>query len=168
MKQRTRNTALLTLLLLIITASCLIFGLQQVQKIVYPLKYEREVDKWAREFDVDPLLVYAVIDAESGFSPNAVSHANAHGLMQITEDTFEWAVWKMKTEDSFDDVFVPDVNIKYGTYILSLLTHEFGSVPVALAAYNAGRGNVLKWLKDKEISPDGKSLKNIPFEETKN
>jgi soluble lytic murein transglycosylase len=60
-----------------------------------------------------------------------------------------------------------EINIKFGTYFLSLLYEEFNDWDTALAAYNAGRGSVNKWLDDPNVTQDGK-LVNIPFEETRN
>ena len=136
-------------------------------KFFYPFEYEKEVFKYSREFDVPPELVFAVIKTESGFRPNVVSHKEAHGLMQITYDTFQWAKLKSKGEEEFDQIFDPDVNIKYGTFILSYLLNDFEDESVALAAYNAGRGNVRKWLADEEYSHDGNVLHYIPFKETR-
>lgn len=153
---------------ILILAVFLIFILKNpIERIFYPLKYEQDVLKWSNEFDVDPSLVFAVIKTESGFRKDVVSHKDAHGLMQITFDTFEWAKLKMGADESFEDIFIPSVNIKYGSFILSYLLKEFEDEKVALAAYNAGRGNANRWLKDENFSKDGKTLHNIPFKETR-
>ena len=119
---------------------------KRVQNSQYPQSYSEYVEKSAKEFDLEPALVYAVIRTESSFNVNAQSPAGAHGLMQITEDTFEH-------------------------YMNILRNHldTFGDEECAVAAYNAGPGNVEAWLTDPAISSDGKTLivKNIPFEETR-
>ena len=138
----------------------------------YPQSYKEYVDKAAKDYDLDPALIYAVIRTESGFNANAESHAGAYGLMQITDDTFEHYM-NLRGESgeyTVEDLFTPSVNIDYGCNILSDHINTFGDEKAAVAAYNAGPGNVEAWLFDPEISPDGKTLivENIPFEETRN
>ena len=88
--------------------------------------------------------------------------------MQITEETFDWVNSKMPAGEkaSYDEIFDPEVNIRYGTYLLSLLLTEFDSAENALTAYHAGWGNVKKWLQDERYSSDGTTLENIPFPTT--
>ena len=62
----------------------------------------------------------------------------------------------------FDDLFIPEINIRYGTAILRILLDEFGGEKEALAAYHAGRGRVNQWLADPRFSYDGKRLHHIP------
>ena len=154
-------------LAVIIIAAGIFISKKPIQKFLYPVKYEKQVFEASKEFDVPPELVFAVIRTESSFRPEAVSHMDAHGLMQITYDTFQWAKEKLHGKETYDDIFSPDVNIRYGTFILSYLIEDFESEQVALAAYNAGRGNVKKWLADEEFSHDGETLHHIPFKETR-
>ncbi|MEG1870083.1 MAG: lytic transglycosylase domain-containing protein [Oscillospiraceae bacterium] len=135
----------------------------------YPLEYKQYVKQYSEEYNVDEALIYAVIRSESSFDANAVSEIGARGLMQITDSTFEWAAYRMGSGDTvtYDDMFDPELNIRYGTYILSLLLKEFGSPQTALAAYHAGWGSVKGWLNNKEYSLDGENLDNIPFWDTK-
>lgn len=138
----------------------------------YPQSYKEYVDKAAKDYDLDPALIYAVIRTESGFNANAESHAGAYGLMQITDDTFEHYM-NLRGESgnyTVEDLFTPSVNIDYGCNILSDHINTFGDEECAVAAYNAGPGNVEAWLSDPVISPDGKTLivENIPFDETRN
>lgn len=138
-------------------------------EIVYPQEYTEFVEKYATEYHVDKNLIYAIIHQESRFDPKAVSRANARGLMQITEDTFEWLKMRMKdTDTEYDDLFDPQTNIKYGAYFLSLLKKEFSVVSTQLAGYNAGLNITKTWLNDKDYSKDGKKLDNIPYSETAN
>lgn len=134
----------------------------------YPLKYTELVETYCRDYHVDEALVYAVIKNESSFRPDAVSEVDARGLMQIQGPTLEWAVYREKADAQVtaDDLFDPEVNIKYGVYLLSLFLDEFKTPDVALCAYHAGWGNVKKWLKDPDYSADGISLKTIPFGDT--
>jgi soluble lytic murein transglycosylase len=141
-----------------------------IYKAAYPERYQRLIEGAAKLNQLDPTLVYAVIKTESGFKPAAESRIGAKGLMQLTPDTFEWAQMLSPSGDKYtkDDLDNPEVNIKYGTVVLSSLTKEFGSVGTALAAYHAGRSNVIKWLADGNYSTDGKTLYYIPFNETRN
>ena len=65
-------------------------------------------------------------------------------------------------------VYDPEVNIRCGCKVLQVVMEQFEVKETALAAYNAGSGNVAKWLKDPDYSNDGVTLKEIPFEETRN
>lgn len=143
------------------------FGVGLYYRSAYPAKYQDDVLRYSKEYGLDPSLTFAVIYTESRFRPAAVSSIGARGLMQITNDTFEWAKWRMKDDSTtYEDLFEPAVNIKYGTFILSLLKEEFKSDEVALAAYHAGWGNVKKWLSDLSYSSDGENIDTIPFRDT--
>lgn len=164
-------------LVIILVLTALVIGAAQFVKTSfstldlgsYPLKYTEFVDEQSEIYKVDKALIYAVIRTESSFNPDAVSSIGARGLMQITESTFEWAQMRLGgdfADDSYDDLFDPETNIKYGTFLLSAFIKEFGSIDNALCAYHAGWGNAKSWLKDPEISPDGENITNIPFKDT--
>lgn len=159
------------LLLLLVAAAALLLraGYVRYMKAAYPLKYDTLVQTWAGEYEIPPSLVYAVIRTESSFDPNAVSRADARGLMQLTEDTLAWAMSKAGDEEPLtaEDLFRPEINIRYGVYVLKLLGEQFKEQDTALAAYNAGMGNVRKWLDDPAYSDDGVHLKDIPYKETR-
>lgn len=149
------------------------FGLTKISyqyfyNAAYPMKYQEYVSHYAKEYDVPPSLVYAVIRSESSFDPDAVSNIGARGLMQITESTYEWAVYRMGTSNplDYDSLWEPEENIRYGVYILSLLLKEFDSPETALCAYHAGWGNVKSWLENEEYSADGVNIHSIPFKDT--
>jgi soluble lytic murein transglycosylase len=137
-----------------------------VMKLVYPLRYTEYVEKYSAEYGVDPKLVYAVIKTESSFNSDAVSYADAVGLTQITPETFEWLRQKLGEENENLSLYDPETSIKYGAFFLGYLINEFGNADTAIAAYHAGRGRVIGWLEDKKISPDGKTLSEIPIPET--
>lgn len=139
-----------------------------ILKIVYPLKFSEEVNKYSQEFDIDPLLVFAVMKAESNFDRYAASGKGAKGLMQITDKTGIWAAEKIGIKDfSSANLFIPDTNIHIGCWYLSKLKKQFnGDITLAITAYNGGSGRVQEWLKNEELSSTGKSLEKIPFIET--
>lgn len=132
----------------------------------YPKHFEAYVLKYSKEYKVDPYLVFAVIKTESNFFPYAKSRRNAQGLMQLTPDTSDWIAKKLDISE--EERLKPENNIRMGCWYLKYLKTIFKEDETALAAYNAGQGNVKKWLKEKEHSDDGLKLKEIPFFETKN
>lgn len=133
---------------------------------LYPRHFAGVVAREAEEFGLEEELVYAVIRAESGFDKRASSRAQAKGLMQLTEPTFRWMAEEYPPENGGADVFDVNDNVHCGCALLRRLLDHYGSLPVALAAYNAGIGNVDRWLEDAALSPDGKGLDEIPFPET--
>ena len=135
-------------------------------KFIYPQNYSEIVKLEAEKYGLDENLVYAVIKTESGFDKDAVSHADAKGLMQLTEETFEWILTKDEIAIENPNIFSPEDNIHAGCALLRLLLDYYGSLDVALSAYNAGMGNVSSWLSKEEFSHNGKELHTIPFPET--
>ncbi|MBR6530221.1 MAG: lytic transglycosylase domain-containing protein [Clostridia bacterium] len=133
---------------------------------LYPVKYEKLVEKYAREYSLSPALVYGVIKTESDFDKDAVSRAGAVGLMQIMPSTFEYLV--TLTGEEYDPSRLTDAetNIRYGCLQLSRMQNRFGEGDAMLAAYNAGEGRVAEWLQNPAYGKDGK-LVNIPLDETR-
>lgn len=134
----------------------------------YPLEYSEYVEKYASENDVDKMLIYAIIRTESGFDPESESNVGARGLMQIMEDTFDWIKFRLDDaeEISFDDMYDPETNIKYGCYLVGYLMRYFYIQDVAVCAYHAGIGNVESWLSNEEYSSDGVSLDVVATSDT--
>lgn len=137
-----------------------------VTRLLYPLKYTSLVEKYSEAYGIDRCLLYAVIRTESGFDSNAESSAGALGLTQITPETFEWLCTKTGEDVQTMSLLDADTSVRYGAFFLKYLLDEFGDTRTALAAYHAGRGRVNGWLSDPEISPDGKTLGDIPVPET--
>jgi peptidoglycan lytic transglycosylase len=133
-----------------------------IQELTLPLKHEDVIRQQAREKDVDAALIAAVIYSESKFS-DRTSSAGARGLMQITpEAANEIERHSGGTTFKLKDLSDPEINIRYGTYLLrELLDRYDGDVVAALAAYNAGPGNVDKW------GGSDLSIEGIPFPETR-
>lgn len=137
---------------------------------LFPLRYQQAVVQYAAQYGLEPSLVFGVIHTESRFRPEVVSAKEARGLMQITDGTGEWAAAKLGiTNFSSHSLYNPETNIQIGCWYLNNLYNQFhGNWETALAAYNAGSGNVTKWLADSQYSTNGETLQEIPFEETKN
>lgn len=153
--------ALLIILSIITLCAVIVYRL-------FPSRHGDIINKYCDEFDVSPHLVMALIKAESNFDEDAVSHAGAKGLMQLTDETFEHCMKVLGREPSAEDISNPDTNIYAGVWYLSYLLEKYdGDITKAVAAYNAGATNVDKWLQNPELSPDGKTLADIPFGETK-
>ena len=158
---------------------------READRLLYPRKYSRQVEQWAAEYELDPLLVYAFIrtergfdpaatssveDAfirtESGFDPQAASSVDARGLMQMTEETFIWLRSKIAPDEglTFDDLYDPDVSIRFGCYYIHLCMERYGGdVATAAAAYRSGWGTVDNLLRMEEHSTDGQTLKGFPY-----
>ncbi len=136
----------------------------------FPLKYEETVMEFSEEYGVDPALICGVIATESRFDADAKSEKGAMGLMQIMPETGEWIAGKIGIKDFSEEMLTePAVNIEMGTWYLTYLAKRFdGEADTVIAAYNAGHANAEKWLKDPQYSADGRTLSEIPFEETRN
>ena len=137
-------------------------------KVLYKKEYSEYVTKYAQEYNVDENLIYALIKAESNFEVDAVSNKDAQGLMQLMYSTAEDVAKKNGIELTEENIIEPDINIKIGTKYISILLEKYECVEVALAAYNAGSGNVDKWIANGTIKADGSDIENIPFKETNN
>lgn len=162
------------IIILILAFIAAAFGLrktnEQYVEESYPLLYEADVKKASEKYGVDMALIYGIIKTESNFDTNAVSSAGAIGLMQIMPETFEWIQTYYVEEDNYtvDDLKDYHVSIDYGTHLLAILIDMYGIEDTAICAYNAGVGNVDSWLSDERYSKNGKTLYEIPIQETKN
>jgi soluble lytic murein transglycosylase len=128
-----------------------------------PLEHEDIIRQQAKEKGVDAALIAAVIDTESKFAATAESGAGARGLMQITpEAAKDIARHSGATTFHTSDLSNPEINIKYGTYLLAERIESYGgNVAAALASYNAGPGPVGKW------GGDNLKVENITYPETR-
>ena len=110
----------------------------QLASSVNPAEYDHIISTCATKYGVNPALIKAVIHAESGYNPNAVSRKGASGLMQLMPGTAR----SLKVSNSFD----PKDNVEGGVKYLRFLLDTFrGDVSLAVAAYNAGLGKVAKY-----------------------
>ena len=152
-----------------VLAAVLVIGLflrgtidKAIQELTLPLKHEDVIRQQAREKGVDAALIAAVIYSESKFS-ESTSSAGARGLMQITRDAAnDIERHSGGTTFRFSDLSDPEINIRYGTFLLrEMLDRYEGDEAAALAAYNAGPGNADKW------GGSDLTVQEIPFPETR-
>lgn len=133
-----------------------------IQELTLPLHHEDVIRQQAKEKGVDAALIAAVIYSESKFSDQE-SSAGARGLMQITPEAAKF-IEKQSGGTTFrlDDLSDPEINIRYGTFLLKELLDRYdGDEAAALAAYNAGPGNADKW------GGADLNVEDIPFPETR-
>jgi soluble lytic murein transglycosylase len=134
-----------------------------IDQFTLPLDHEDIIRQQSDEKGVDAALIAAVIDTESKFAETAKSSAGARGLMQITPEAAQF-IEKQSGGTSFkiSDLSDPEINIRYGTFLLKELLERYeGDEAAALAAYNAGPGNADEW------GGAGLSVEEIPFPETR-
>jgi peptidoglycan lytic transglycosylase len=139
-----------------------------VKEISLPLRHEDIIRQQARDKDLDPTLIAAVIYAESKFR-DQTSAAGAKGLMQILPATARDIARKSGgISFSEEDLGTPQVNIAYGSYYLRYLLDRYGDNDVlAIAAYNAGETNVDRWVVNARQGDRAFTLAEIPFAETR-
>jgi soluble lytic murein transglycosylase len=138
-----------------------------LQKHVYPAAWADLIAEQASTYGVDPLLMLALIRQESSFDPRAQSGAQAMGLTQIIPSTARTIAGRLGRDDfALRDLFKPAVSVEFGTWFLSQVLGEFkGRLFPALAAYDAGGGNVARWIQRFGDDPDV-LVEQIPFNET--
>jgi soluble lytic murein transglycosylase-like protein len=138
-------------------------------RMYYPLKYGDEINEYAKERGLDPNLVRALILQESYYNPKAKSGVGATGLMQLMPPTAKEHAGRLRIPFAVSRLENPEVNVRLGTYHLRMLLNMFsGNVYLAVASYNAGQGNVLKWRRAAPRKPVDEFLESIPFQETRN
>lgn len=135
-------------------------------KILYKTDFSEYVEKYSKKYGVEKELIYAVIKVESKFDPNAISKSNAKGLMQIMDSTAKEIAQKNNIELTENNILNPEINIEIGTIYLSQLIEKYDSIELSVAAYNAGHGNIDKWISQEKIKKDGTDIEKIPFKET--
>jgi soluble lytic murein transglycosylase len=140
-----------------------------VREIALPLRHEDIIRQQARDKGLDPALIAGVIYAESHFIDGRTSSAGAEGLMQLTPATAQYIANKSGgTAFRVSDLGTAQVNIAYGAFYLRYLMERYGSdVPLVLAAYNAGEGNVDKWIAQARATDKALDIDAIPFGETR-
>lgn len=156
-----------SLLSLSIIAVIATFCIGAFYSYFYPMDYKDQIVEYSQLYGIDAGIVASVANVESGFNENALSSKGARGVMQLIPSTAEWLAGKLGEDYSEEMLYNGEFNIKLGSFYLAYLVAMFGNEKTAICAYNAGQGNVKNWLKSEEYSRDGKTLKKIPFAETK-
>jgi soluble lytic murein transglycosylase len=135
----------------------------------YPFPYLNEIEQWSEKRQLNPLLVTALIRQESRFETKVRSTAGATGLMQVLPNTAKWIAPQIKFDTKKIDLQNPNNNIMFGTWYLDHTHQQYGnSSLLAIASYNAGPGNVSKWLPTLPKEDPDEFVESIPFDETKN
>jgi soluble lytic murein transglycosylase len=135
---------------------------------LFPRPYWADLKKYSSNNSLDPYLVASLIRQESEFNPNAVSHANAVGLMQLLP-TVGKGVAKQEKLPHFSpqQLFTPEVNLRLGTRYFRSMVDKFGTFEYALAAYNAGADRVETWMGYGKYRDPQEFVESIPFTETR-
>lgn len=164
------NSKVFAIIIVLFLIICAVIQLPCVQKILYPFPYREKIEKHAARYQVDRFLAISVMKVESNFTEGALSRSGAVGLMQIMPETADWIAFQLNEEPpSINQLHNTDTNIKYGIWYLSELENEFFDNDVlALAAYNAGRGNVRHWMDSNGWRKNFSDVDAIPFDETRN
>ena len=170
MKKKDKRRRRLLLPALLILLAILFVQSDWIGRWIYPISYKEEIRLGAAQYDLDPLLIAAIIRVESNFKTAAVSRKGAVGIMQIMPDT---AAWILKQGD-FGTLTVKQAGndahagITLGAWYVKELHRQFDNqLPQALAAYNAGPGKVRQWLKEGTWDGTEEKLSDIPYGETR-
>lgn len=130
----------------------------------YPMPWRSIIDE--HHGDLPPALIYATMRQESGFRPEVVSRAGAVGLMQVMPELAAKLAGEPVTRHALR---VPERNIELGVEEMAALAAEFDDVyPLSIAAYNAGKARVKRWLKESGKMELDRFVERIPFNETRN
>ncbi|WP_051271801.1 lytic transglycosylase domain-containing protein [Shimazuella kribbensis] len=162
-----RKRFILTGIILIILSLVIAFPL--FNRWIYPLDYEDNILKSAKQTGTDPFLIMAIIRVETKFDPEKQSHVGAEGLMQLMPPTVDDAIKKGNFSPSMKQyIKVPAVNIQVGSWYLSELTKRFkGNKVAVIASYNAGPNRVQKWLNAGTWDGTRQNVQKIPYGETR-
>lgn len=130
-------------------------------RTIYPLRYEQTIREVGEENGLEPAFVAGVVYTESRFRPDAESHREAYGLMQLLPQTAHFIQDKSGIRGNYRD---PKVNLRLGAWYLGYLQERYrGDERLMLAAYNSGEGTVDSW-----VSEEGFDIaKDIPYKETR-
>ena len=134
----------------------------------YPRPYSTTVKAAAAEFNVDPLLIWAVMREESRYDPEALSYVGARGLMQVMPSTQVWIAEQLGEDISPGDAYTPEASIRMGAWFLRFLSDYFEEdLELVIASYNGGAGSVDSWLADPLVANRDDLLRWIGFGETR-
>jgi soluble lytic murein transglycosylase len=138
-----------------------------VWKALYPLPYESALRREAARNGFDPMLAAGLIRQESTFQADAVSPANAVGLMQVLPTTGRLLAKQLKLRYAKTKLFDPDYNIQLGMLYVAGLLRATGEPEYALAAFNAGEDRIALWRAERNYEEIPELVESIPFTETR-
>jgi soluble lytic murein transglycosylase len=147
-----------------------VMGAQRDRVLVqaYPELYWDEVKAAAKEYGWDPRMFHALVREESSFNKEIVSHAGARGLSQLMPATARTVAGWLSMSVTTAQLNDPAINTKIGARYMQFLMLRYGGNPaLSMAGYNAGEGNVDKWLREKGNLPTDEFVESIPFRETR-
>lgn len=134
----------------------------------HTVRYREWIEKYALENGIEPAYAAAIILRESSYDPRATSSVGARGLMQVMEDTFNYVRRNLGESTTFDDMYDPETNIRYGCWYLGNLSRTFDGDPIEMAcAYHAGPNNVKLWIMNYAADQKNLRLEEIPMEDTR-
>jgi soluble lytic murein transglycosylase len=169
MKNRSKRKRLILPLILIVLGALFVQS-EWLGRYIYPISFTEEIKQSAVDYELDPLLIAAIIRVESNYKLDAVSSKGAVGIMQIMPDTAEWIL----KQDNFGKLSVKDASkeaqagIKLGSWYVKELNRQFdNNMVVSLAAYNAGPGKVSQWLDQGIWNGKEQNIRDIPYGETR-
>jgi soluble lytic murein transglycosylase len=139
-----------------------------IQRLFHPIFFADLIFAEAEQYEVDPALLLAIMRQESLFEQSAESIAGARGLMQVMPTTGEYVVDRGQFEIDYnpDQLWLPYLSVKFGAWYINQQLDLFdGNQFAALAAYNAGPGNVLEWVKTS--SDLDVFVESIPYRESR-
>jgi len=140
----------------------------RVLRAIFPWPNRSAVEAEAKEFDIDPLLLVAIVRQESTFDPQALSPAGARGLAQLLPGTAAFTARGLDVSFDAEWITVPDLNLHLGAaHLAELLRRSNGRVEPAVAAYNAGSRPVLRWLSRAGADDPDRFIELIPYAETR-
>jgi soluble lytic murein transglycosylase len=139
---------------------------KELLRVIYPIGYWDLIRKYAAEQNLDPYMVAALVAQESTFVASIRSYAKAVGLMQLEPPTAREYARKLSMKYSARLLTNPESNIRLGTAFLADSVKQFGELHLVLATYNAGGGNVRRWVADRPGLENAEFIDDIPFPQT--
>jgi soluble lytic murein transglycosylase len=142
---------------------------REILQVIFPLDQWPLIKRYSSAHMLDPYLVASLINQESTFIPDIRSHANAIGLMQVLPSTGRRYARKLGIRRFSARLLTrPEINVRIGTAYFADLVQQFGSVHLALAAYNAGEVRVQAWMSERKGLAQDEFIDDVPFPETQN
>jgi soluble lytic murein transglycosylase len=138
-----------------------------IWKVLFPLPYEAALRREAERNDFDPMFAAGLIRQESTFQADAVSHADAIGLMQILPKEGRRLAKQRKVRYTKASLFDPNINIELGMLYIAELSRSTGAPEYAAAAYNAGDDRLALWKSERNYEEIAEFVESIPFTETR-